>query len=284
MGWLRASGSSPALRSNVRADVCVVGAGIAGLTTAYLLAAEGRSVVVLDDGPIGGGMTGATTAHLASALDDRFIEIERLHGEAGASSPPRATPRRSTASRTIVRDEQIDCDFERLDGYLFAAAGTASRRCSTRARGGPAGGPRRRRDGRRARRSRVRHRALPPLPPPGPVPSADVPGRPGRGRSGGAAARIFTRQPTPTAIEGGSAGPRPPPATATSRPTAVVVATNTPVNDRVAIHTKQAPYLTYVIGARVPRGSVPRGLYWDTDDPYHYVRLQRSCRTASATA
>jgi len=55
----------------------------------------------------------------------------------------------------------------------------------------------------------------------------------------------------------------------------VVVATNTPVNDRVAIHTKQAPYVTYVIGVRVPKDSVTRALYWDTGDPYHYVRLQR---------
>jgi Rieske Fe-S protein len=55
----------------------------------------------------------------------------------------------------------------------------------------------------------------------------------------------------------------------------IVVATNTPVNDRVAIHTKQAPYVTYVIGARVPKDSVMRALYWDTGDPYHYVRLQR---------
>ncbi len=54
----------------------------------------------------------------------------------------------------------------------------------------------------------------------------------------------------------------------------VVVATNTPVNDRVAIHTKQAPYVTYVIGVTVPKGSVTRALYWDTGDPYHYVRLQ----------
>ena len=53
-----------------------------------------------------------------------------------------------------------------------------------------------------------------------------------------------------------------------------MVATNTPVNDLVAIHTKQAPYQTYVIGARVPRGSVTRGLYWDTPDPYHYVRIE----------
>jgi glycine/D-amino acid oxidase-like deaminating enzyme/nitrite reductase/ring-hydroxylating ferredoxin subunit len=54
----------------------------------------------------------------------------------------------------------------------------------------------------------------------------------------------------------------------------VVVATNTPVNDLVAIHTKQAPYVTYVIGVRVPKNSVTRALYWDTGDPYHYVRLQ----------
>jgi glycine/D-amino acid oxidase-like deaminating enzyme/nitrite reductase/ring-hydroxylating ferredoxin subunit len=52
----------------------------------------------------------------------------------------------------------------------------------------------------------------------------------------------------------------------------VVVATNVPVNDRVAIHTKQAPYMTYVIGARVPAGSVPPVLSWDTGDPYHYIR------------
>lgn len=42
----------------------------------------------------------------------------------------------------------------------------------------------------------------------------------------------------------------------------------------MAIHTKQAPYLTYAIGAPVPRGSLVKGLYWDTLDPYHYVRLQ----------
>src|SRR5207248_2012793 len=55
---------------------------------------------------------------------------------------------------------------------------------------------------------------------------------------------------------------------------AVVVATNCPINDLFAIHTKQAPYLTYALGAVVPRGSVPKALYWDTLDPYHYVRLQ----------
>jgi Rieske Fe-S protein len=56
----------------------------------------------------------------------------------------------------------------------------------------------------------------------------------------------------------------------------VVVATNVPFVDLVAIHTKQAPYYTYVVAARLPHGVVTPALYWDTHDPYHYVRIQRT--------
>ena len=52
-----------------------LGAGIAGITPAYLLTRENRSVVLIDDGPVGGGMTGRTTAHLVNALDDRYYEL-----------------------------------------------------------------------------------------------------------------------------------------------------------------------------------------------------------------
>jgi Rieske Fe-S protein len=54
----------------------------------------------------------------------------------------------------------------------------------------------------------------------------------------------------------------------------VVVCTNTPINDWLIIHTKQAAYRTYAIGARIAKGSVPQGLYWDTPNPYHYIRVQ----------
>jgi glycine/D-amino acid oxidase-like deaminating enzyme/nitrite reductase/ring-hydroxylating ferredoxin subunit len=57
---------------------------------------------------------------------------------------------------------------------------------------------------------------------------------------------------------------------------AVVVATNSPVNDLLVMHTKQAPYRTYVIGVRVPAGAVTPALYWDSADPYHYVRLEKA--------
>jgi Rieske Fe-S protein len=76
-----------------------------------------------------------------------------------------------------------------------------------------------------------------------------------------------------TKIEGGPAARVSTALGRTVSAAAIVVATNTPINDRVTIHTKQAPYTTYVIAARVPRGLIERALYWDTADPYHYVRL-----------
>ena len=57
------------------------------------------------------------------------------------------------------------------------------------------------------------------------------------------------------------------------RAQAIAVCTNTPIVDRFAIHTKQAPYRTFAIAARVPRGALPHVLLWDTENPYHYVRL-----------
>src|SRR5262245_8230715 len=91
----------PALAEDVAADVCVVGAGIAGLSVAYFLGREGLSVVVLDDGALGSGETGRTTAHLSNALDDRYSVLERRHGVEGA--------RLAAASHTeaIDRIEQI---------------------------------------------------------------------------------------------------------------------------------------------------------------------------------
>ena len=70
----------PPLTHDTTADVCIVGAGIAGLSAAYELASRGRSVVVLDDGAIGSGESGRTTAHLATAVDDRYGRIAQLHG------------------------------------------------------------------------------------------------------------------------------------------------------------------------------------------------------------
>src|ERR1043165_1882181 len=111
--------STKPLSTNLITNVVIVGAGIAGLTTAYLLTKQGQSVVVLDDGPIGGGMTARTTAHLTNALDDRFYELERLFGEEGSRLGAQSHTAAIDRVEKIIQDEKIDCEFERLDGYLF---------------------------------------------------------------------------------------------------------------------------------------------------------------------
>src|SRR5947208_13623237 len=118
--------SRPALDTNLTADVCVVGAGIAGLTTAYLLASEGHSVVVLDDGPIASGETSRTTAHLVNALDDRYFELEKLHGEKGARLAAESHTAAIDRIEAIIAAENIECEFERLNGYLFVPPGEST--------------------------------------------------------------------------------------------------------------------------------------------------------------
>ncbi|MBD2073901.1 FAD-binding oxidoreductase [Phormidium sp. FACHB-592] len=105
----------PSLTETLHADVCVVGAGIAGLTTAYLLAKQQKAVVVLEGRAIGGGQTVRTTAHLATALDDRYDEIEDTRGKEAAKLVADSFTAAIARVEAIVTTENIDCDFERLD-------------------------------------------------------------------------------------------------------------------------------------------------------------------------
>jgi glycine/D-amino acid oxidase-like deaminating enzyme/nitrite reductase/ring-hydroxylating ferredoxin subunit len=273
MATAEESQSAP-LSENVDADVCIVGAGIAGMTTAYFLARAGKAVIVLDDGRIGGGMTERTTAHLSNAIDDRYFEIEHLHGEKGALLAAESHTVAIDRIEAIVAAEGIDCDFERLDGYLFVPPGDSKDLLE--------------------RELKAAHRAgLPNVEQVGRAPIAGFdtgiclrfpeqaqfhPLKYLAGlkraieRDGG---RIFTGTHAGKIVGGVNARVETSSGFAVTAD-AIVIATNTPINDIVTIHTKQASYTTYVIGARIPRGSVTRALYWDTADPYHYVRVQSS--------
>ena len=261
----------PPLAESMGVDVCIVGAGIAGLTTAYLLGREGRSVAVLDDGPLAGGMTEMTTAHLASAIDDRFYEMERLHGREGARLAAESHAAAIDRIEEIVEREGLDCDFARLDGYLFRGLGDdeeiLDRELEAAHRAGLAAVEKLERAPLELFNTGVCLR----FPDQGQFHPLKYLAALARAieRNGG---RIFCGTHAGR-IEGGARA-RVEAGDFAVTAGAVVVATNAPINDLVAIHTKQAPYTTYVIGAKVPRGSVPRALYWDTQDPYHYVRLQ----------
>jgi glycine/D-amino acid oxidase-like deaminating enzyme len=115
--------STAPLQEDLTADICVIGAGIAGVTTAYLTARENRQVILIDDGPVGGGMTGRTTAHLVNAIDDRYLDLEKFLGQECARLTAESHTAAIDCAERIVREHNIDCDFERTDGYLFLPPG-----------------------------------------------------------------------------------------------------------------------------------------------------------------
>lgn len=109
------------LKSDDECDVVVVGSGIAGLSTAYELSRFGRRVIVIDRGAIGRGMTARTTAHLATELDDFYSELIPIRGEDEARLYYDSQVAAVNRIEAICRDEGIDADFARVDGFLFAA-------------------------------------------------------------------------------------------------------------------------------------------------------------------
>jgi glycine/D-amino acid oxidase-like deaminating enzyme/nitrite reductase/ring-hydroxylating ferredoxin subunit len=261
------------LSENLRTDVCVVGAGISGMTTAYLLARAGKRVVVLDRGPVGGGETAQTTAHLSSAMDDHFHELEKVHGEEGARLTYQSHQAAIERIGQIAEQEGIQCDYERLDGYMWLAPGDTrdflQQELEAAHRAGFA-------DVELLERAPLGFfdsgpcLRFPRLAQFHPLRYLDGLVRAFQ-RDGG---RIFTGSFVDE-VKGGSGAYARTRDGFTVTADAVVVATNSPFNDRIAMHTKQAPYRSFVIGARVPAGSVPLGLYYDTLEFYHYVRLQR---------
>ena len=272
--WMPGSLPSPLpLLSDLEADVCVVGAGIAGLSTAYLLGRAGKSVVILDDGPIGGGQTERTTAHLSNAIDDRYVAIERLHGQAGARLAAHSQTAAIDQIERTVAEEGIACGFQRLDGYLFVPPGV-----SPEALG---------------HELLAAHRAgLADVAWVDRAPFADfdtgpclrfprqgqfqplqylaglvqrITGDGGRLFSGAHVVEVAGGRPARIRTRAGVC------VTAQS----VVVATNTPINDRFEIHTKQAPHMTYAIALGMSPGPLVPALFWDTLDPYHYARFHQ---------
>jgi glycine/D-amino acid oxidase-like deaminating enzyme/nitrite reductase/ring-hydroxylating ferredoxin subunit len=272
------------LRSNIppseSVDISIVGGGIVGLSTAYLLSKSGKKVVLFDDGYLCSGETGRTTAHITHALDDRYYNLEKLHGMEGARLAAESHTSAINMIESIVKKEHIDCDFQRLDGFLFLdptdtleslekeleathRAGITDTEIISKVSG-------------------LSFDTGPCLLFPNQAQFQPLKYLKGLAEAilyyGG---KIYTETHiqdilAPNEIKTSEGF--------TTFSKNIVIATNAPIIDKVSkIYDKQQAYRTYVIGARIKKDKIPLGLYWDTGNqnsentvaPYHYIRIQK---------
>jgi glycine/D-amino acid oxidase-like deaminating enzyme/nitrite reductase/ring-hydroxylating ferredoxin subunit len=257
----------PQLSSQLTVDVCVIGAGISGLTAADLLKRSGKTVVVIDLGRIGCGETLHTTGHLTEVFDLDYRDLLSKFGVDGAQLAAQSM------RNAIERIEQnaagygIDCGFERVAGYQFTEKKLEIAELEAEAEAASKVGvavelmfeaplP-----FKTARALRFPHQAQF-------NPTPYLAGLAQRIVGNGSYIFEDTRM---TDIEEGE-----PCRVVTDRGTIVCddvfVATNVPSSNRLILHTKIAAYRTYAIAVRANRLFDSKNLFWDIDNPYHYVR------------
>ena len=120
--------SFPQLQQDLHVDVAILGAGITGITTAYLLKRAGYSVALLERGRCGGFDTPHTTAHLTYVTDTPLRVLVQRFGKERAALAWEAGRAAIQQIASNIADESIRCDFEWVPGYyhssLAAADGT----------------------------------------------------------------------------------------------------------------------------------------------------------------
>lgn len=263
------------LKENISVDAAIIGAGITGITTAYLLSKEGLKVALIDDGFILSGETGRTTAHLVNILDHRYSELEKLFGIEKTILAADSHTSAIKFIESIVKDENINCDFNRVTGYLFLNEEDDETNLKEECEA--------------ALRTGINVEIV-----------NNVPGIQNVNHSGlkfpnqaqihpvkylkalcdailKNDGKIFTE----TKAEDVSSTGVKIKENIFINASQIIVATNTPFINRFVMHTKQAPYRSYVIGAKIKKSSIEKALWWDTGDPkskwsahpYHYARL-----------
>ena len=261
------------LKKNLETDVVIIGGGLAGLTTAYCLVSSGRKVIVVEDGLIGSGETGRTTAQIVTALDDRYFHMEETFGKNQTALIAESHKTAINFIEEVISKEKINCDFERLNGYLFTHPSDkkenlqkeyeALLRCGINAKisektpGVP-----------------IENKCI--------VFPDQAQFHPTKYLNGLCKAieskggKIFINTHASKIDNTGIVSDK----NYTIKAKHIVVATNTPVNDKYAMMLKQTAYRSYVIGALIKKNILSKALWWDTGDqdcgatkPYHYVRL-----------
>jgi glycine/D-amino acid oxidase-like deaminating enzyme/nitrite reductase/ring-hydroxylating ferredoxin subunit len=270
--------SYPALDRDLDVDVVVIGAGITGLTSAYLLKRAGRRVAVIERGRVGGVDTMATTAHVTCVTDVDLTTLAKSFGRDHAQAVWDAGLAARDEIDSIVRDEGIACEWTWVDGFRHSAhdRDDSDKLKEEAALASDLGFDARFID------------AVPGLARPGIAYAGQAKLHPGKylahlarvihGDGSFVFEQTTSEEVTADPIVVKAASKQ---GTFSLRCRNVVIATHTPLTGKAnlasatLLQTKLYLYTSYVVAGRLPSGSLPEALFWDTGDPYNYIRVDR---------
>lgn len=258
------------LDRDLQVDVAVIGGGITGLTAGVLLAQTGKSVVILEMLKIGSGESGQTTAHLTQVTDTRYCELISKYGEEGARIVADSSASAIDFIEKRIAESHSQCDFMRTAGYLYSDSKKDVEDL--------------RREFEALKRVKIEARWQSALPFPfssyqgikcenqasfHPLAYLEILTEEFLSKGGclfeetmvtdlelGEVIRLNTASGTVTAKE-------------------LIVASHSPISERVVMHTKQAAYRTYAIAFETTNNAELVELFWDSQEPYHYLRGYR---------
>lgn len=267
----------PKPTGDVSVDVIVIGGGITGITAAYLCKRAGLTVALIERSRCASIDTGHTTAHVTCVTDERFHSLAKTFGDDAARAVWDAGGAAIDQIVKLIRAEDIECDFRWVPGYLHAPWGEADDKTARELQA----------ETDAAKRLGVRAaytESIPGLNVPGiqftrqaifhprKYLSALVRRIPGEGSHvfENATADEVTDEPLTVKTAGQKILGR-----------QLIVGTHNPImgltstTAAMLLQTKLALYTSYAIGARLPAGALPEASYWDTSDPYYYLRVEK---------
>ena len=256
----------PPLTRNLAVEVVVVGGGVTGLTAALVLQRAGKQVALIEARRLGSGETGHTTAHLTEQLDTRYCVLEDHFGQQGAREAARSSRAAIDFIEAMVAELPVGFGFRRVPGFLFAETDAQRQELE--------------RELAAMQRAGVAATLIDALPLPLEITGAIRLDRQAQlhpmeyvralaTRFALLGGRIFEHTRMLEVDDGEPCSVHTERGVLTADD--VLVLTNVPVSNRVAVLTKIAAYRTYALAARVDQ-RFPVGLFADMQEPYHYLR------------
>ncbi|MGN6368620.1 MAG: FAD-dependent oxidoreductase [Phycisphaerae bacterium] len=267
----------PQIDKNLKVDVAIIGGGITGITLAYLMKRAGRTVALLERNRCAWMDTGHTTAHLTCVTDMRLSDLAKDYGADHAGAVWDAGLAAIDQIEEIIGHKRMECEFRRVPGFLCGKLEN------------PGANERDYFENETLLATRLGFNvafvdAVPLFGRPGMMVAGQAKFHPQKYLASllqsipGGGSHVFEHSPVEDFVID-------PPVLKSHTHTVtcdnLVIATHYPIAglDAVlrtdAFETKLATYTSYVIGARLPTGRAPEALFWDTSDPYFYLRVDR---------